>query len=322
MIRVKFEEPESYRSKLKGFLWYSFLLVACFGMGYGVVNLLFAQTTEGFNDGYIDVSDPIIPRTFWDGLKEYINDQDSLTNIRTPTFLGNHPDEWGRTLLAVRNKSGGYLHAGDAVKWDTTRVVVGDTTKNKAMRVENDLSAEGGFHWILVVGDGTASDDSLLLYGLDEDGDAVAEVLVINDGADGLTKSAYKWTQVDSAEDGQAASGWDSYDVIAIPWCGVTSTSGTTYDFAGVVVGSVASAARIDSVADNGLGYICIYGVTQAYCDGNSTAIWPGDVLTLAAGGDMIPAAKMDSSYAGYTVARALEYQDADNTLTRVFVLP
>jgi len=298
------------------FIIYSILFVLL-SMAFNAV--LYGQTTEGFTDEYEATDEYQIFKFWYDDFKIYINRQDSLTNLRTPVFLGATLEEWPRVLVPVRNKSGGTLNLGDVCIWDTTEIVVCDTAANETARIEIDLSDEGGWHSIIAgAKTGSASDDSLWIYGLDQDGSAQSEILVITDGdADQHTKSAYRWTQIDSVKDSQAATGWTTYRVRGQPFMGVTTSASASTDFAGVFVGSVASAARTATVADNALGYICVYGVTKAYLDAASTNVWVGDLLEMAAGGDLIA-----GNTFGEVVARSMEFQDSDDALTRVFVLP
>ena len=94
-----------------------------------------------------------------------------------------------------------------------------------------------------------------------------------------------------------------------------------SYDFAGIVEGGYqADGDWEEIIPDNAEGYIILQGISKAVCDGGSTAIWPGDLLTPAAGGDFAPVANMDSSFAMTTVARALEPCTANNTTIRVMV--
>lgn len=278
------------------------------------------QTTEGWTDEFGNTFPMNVSGARW--IEAYIDEADSAWHTFSPKIMGQTILEWPAEYMPVRNKEGDTLKVGDACVFDTTRIAIADTVKAKPARIENDLTDEGGYHWIYVVADGTASDDSLWLWGLDEDGTAQAEVLVINDGAASYTKSAYMWTQIDSIKDDQSAQGWDSYDVCGLSFMGVRASDGVDYAFAGIMVGSgwTPTGLSLTYTLDNAVGFICVKGVCQGTIDGNSTNVWPGDQLTTAASGDLAPAAKQDSSYAGYPRITALELIDADNTKGMVLV--
>jgi hypothetical protein len=285
-----------------------------------MIGTAIGQTVEGVTDDPRDIFSYDLGEYWWGFMQDYIADQDSGYQTFSPQVIGQDPLEWPAIYMPVLNKEADTLVAGDVVVWDTTRIAVADTLKAKPGRIENSLTAEGGYYWLYVVADGTASNDSLWLYGKDEAGAAQTEIVVITGGATTYTRSAYMWTDVDSAEDNQAAQGWDSWDLCALPWMGVRASDGTSLDIAGVVVGSGWTRDGLSSteILDNTIGFICVQGVCQAYIDGGTTDAWPGDMLRPTSGGDLIRAT--DSTYVAYQWIQCLELITADNTKGRVWI--
>lgn len=285
-----------------------------------------SQTTEAWTDDLTSEYDQDIGHTWWTWVKPFIENKvaegDSAAREMSPLILGRTLEEEGRILLAVRNKAGSTLSLGDVAVYDSTRITVCDTTKEKAARIEIDLSDEGGWLNLYVVADGTASNDTLDIYGLDEDGASQSENLAITDGANSYTRSAYRWTQIDSVSNADYTGGWDSYDVYALAYCGVIAGGGATYDFAGIVAGRDSSGTWVDYIIDNAVGFIAISGVSPAVVDGNSTAVFPGMLLEMAASADLAPFAHTDSLDYKSVVARALEPAFIANETIDVFVNP
>lgn len=281
-----------------------------------------SQTTPGWSDApTTNVSDLIIPWPYTRTLNRHIDDRDSAYNRYTPKFLGQTQEEQGCILIPVLNQEGATLTRGDVCVWDSTRIVVCDTTKNKKARIEDDLSSTGGWYTALyVVADGTASNDTLNIYGLDSAGVAQAETLAITDGANSYTKSANHWSQIDSVKDVQSAAGWDSYDVNAIMYGAVRASDSASDNFAGIAAGRDSSGTWLNYIIDNTVGYVVTHGIIHATCDGASTALYPGSMLQMAAGGDLV--AFSDTTHSFRVVARAMEFLNADNTSIPVFVNP
>jgi len=248
-----------------------------------IIASAFAQTPRtSYTDYY-----PTIPSN-WIQLRDWIQYEELRGQVLTPRYLGTTIAEEGRLLFTVLNKEGDTLDVGATVVWDTTRIAVCDTAAGKTARIEIDLSDEGGAHSLYVyAASGSSSDDSLWIYGLDADGAAQSETLPITDGDDQvLTASAYWWTQIDSVMDSQATSGWTTYQVIALPICGVRASDQAEGDFAGVVVGGKdASGAWEDYIPDNDIGFVCIQGMTDARIETDGSYLWPGQQLYPAAGG-------------------------------------
>ncbi len=285
---------------------------------------LTSQTTEAWTDDLTTAYRQDVAAYWWNDVKSYFNNKiaegDSATRRMSPEFLGQSIEEEGRILLPIRNKAGSTLALGVSVVWDSTGITICDTLKEKPARILIDLSDEGGWLGVIAVAAGTASNDTLDIYGLDEDGAAQTENLAITDGAASRTKSAYRWTQIDSVDNSDYTGGWDSYILQGIPYCGVTSAAGATYTFAGVIAGRDSSGTWVDWIIDNGVGYIVIQGVTAAVVDGNSTAVYPGMLLTLANTGDFAPFAHTDSSDTGKPVVRALEAAFVADAVIDVFI--
>ena len=287
-----------------------------------------SQTTEAWTDDLTSEYDQDIGHTWWTLVKPFIENKvaegDSAAREMSPLILGRSIEEEGRILFAIRNKSGGTLSLGDAAIYDTTRIGGCDTAATKTARILIDLSDEGG--WLNLIANaetGSASDDSLWIYGLDDEGAAQTEIIVITDGdSDTYTLSANRWTQIDSVKDSQAAAGWTTYQVFAVPYCGVTGSAGDTYDFAGIVSGRDSSGTWVDYIIDNAVGFITISGVSPAVVDGNSVKVWTGDLLKLAANSDLVAFAHTDSSDNGKIVARALQPMFSDDGTIDVFVNP
>jgi hypothetical protein len=282
-----------------------------------------AQTSPGWTDApTTDIRDRYIPTTWNKSLMRFIDDRDSSYNRYTPKMLGQTLEEQGCVLGVVLNQEGSDLVRGDVCVWDSTRVVVCDTVKNKPGRIEDDLSGRGGWYSMLyVVADGTASDDSLVITGLDEDGAAQSETLVITDGANSYTLSANKWSKVLTVSDAQSSSGWDSYDVCATMYGAIRASDGASDNFAGVVAGYFDTDGDWqDSIPDNNIGFVVTHGVIEAFCDGASTPLYNGSMLQMAAGGDAVAFA--DTTHSFRVIARALEFLNADNSLIPIFVNP
>ena len=288
------------------------MLVMILALSYG----LQAQTTAGWTDDpATTVLEPFWTSAFSPGVLDYVNDRDSVWHERVPIKLGKTLEERGSIYLPVLNVEGSTLERGTVCVYDSTRILVADTTKELNASIQDDLSDYTGLYTasIVVIGDGTAADDSLWIYGLDADGASQSEVLVITDGANSYTKSANSWTQIDSVKDSQASGGWDSYDVIAYVFGAVRESDGNSYDFAGIVAGRDSSGTWVNHILDNNIGYAIISGVSLATCDGGSTTIYPGTLLAMAAGGDLTPFAHTDSSDVSRPVAMALDFLNADN---------
>ena len=315
-----------------------------------------SSTSQSFFDPYIG---EWWYSTLKDSLVNWMRAQDSIWAEKSPLFLGKTIEVHGRVLQKVRCKEGDTLKVGDVAVWDTTAIAIADTAATKTARLENDLSAEGGYYQIYVYAlTGSSSDDSLWIYGLDADGAAQTEIIVVADGdTEVKTESAYWWSEIDSIKDSQSSAAWTTYQVIGIPVFGVRGSDGSSGDFAGIVSGYYASGTWTEYILDNEEGYICIYGVHPARCDGASTYIFPGDRLMPKAGADLTPwtpptvattftqdslstlAAYVDialpidsllvkghgtSTVSGvyHYAARAMEMSTADNTLIYVYVLP
>lgn len=241
---------------------------------------------------------------------DYINVQDDSVESQSTHaanyYLGFAPATPGAINFPVWNKSGGALAQGDVCVWDSVKIAVtADTAKLKPARLVNTLTAEGGpCYLIACASSGTASNDSLWIYGKDSVGTARTEIVIVVNSAQ-YTRSNYLWTDVDSVEDNQSAGGWSTYIVYAEPYLGVTTSGGAVIRFAGMATGAI---------ADNDSGHVANggAGIAWATVDGGSTAIWPGDLLYPAASGDLAPATATASAT---TTGSATFTQDSLSTL-------
>ncbi len=224
----------------------------------------------------------------------------------------------GTLLMKTHNKSGTDIVAGDFLVWDndTTIVVatavVGYTDATIAASLSTE-TANGGKFSLVTEAMGTVAADTMFIRGLDGNGVRQTLRYALTDGA--TTKSwaksgttRYYWTQIDSVS-AEAVDGADSVRVYAYGYATVMQSDGANTDFAGV--------CHSDSLKDNNVGFVCVYGPIDGVVDAGSNDASPGVLLELASGGDAV----VDTSPStAQNVARCMEFSNADNQTIRVFV--
>ncbi len=256
------------------------------------------------------------------------------TEVRAPEFVlgsaASSVDSLGRIINTVRNKSGATLVAGMVVEWDTLEVKWDSITTPFAVYTDTAsiLSTEGVPVGLKVKVWGTPSNDSFFVYGttINNDGvtqDATTETMLLNVAND-TRYSDYIWSAIDSVlSDSGAATATDSLILSLVPCQGVVLGGVTPHFIAGVVVST--------TIADNGIGEICVYGAAQARSKtASGTFVKGGYPVRAGADGTVListaAGAAVDSAivYWGTIVGRALGTKDdvSDTTTIWIFVDP
>lgn len=172
-------------------------------------------------------------------------------------------DSTGRMTMLVRNKNGDSLHRGRVVAWDTVLIAWNEIKilPNVAYKDATGIfDSEGGPNGIQIVVKGTPTQDSVLIYGttMSHSGGiaSTTEIIELGTTVNDIRYSDYIWTAVDSIFcDSTSDAGVDSIAAFLIPYRGVVMAIATSMNIAGVIVS--------DSILDNGIGEICIYGEAE-----------------------------------------------------------
>lgn len=216
----------------------------------------------------------------------------SQTEVSSPEFVlgsGSSVDSLGRMVMYVRNKSGATLAIGRVVSWDTTEFQINEikVLPNVAWTdTGSAFTTEGAPNGIKIVGNGTPSNDSVYIYGTAITGTntiaSTSEVFNLGTTANDIRYSGYLWDSIDSIKvDSGAAAGVDSLSVSISPFRGVKMAVAADLSVAGVV---------LESIADNAVGQICVYGEALVRTKpGSATYIRNGWPLVAGASGTALP---------------------------------
>ena len=230
----------------------------------------------------------------------------------------------GAIQQKVFNVSGSSIPAGDFLVWDAgPAITVVDATEkgytSAQVTIADDLTdetANGGWFSLIASIVGTADADSIQVWGKDEDGDAQSVTLALTDGATTTTMVLgtagtvrLYWTDIDSVSTEKSNGGsLTNITVTAEGYATVIASDGANTDFAGVAIATI---------ADNDVGFICIYGPVDGVVDAATTVGGPGTLLELASGGDAITDAAATTAK---NVGVLLEDSNKDNFKGRCFI--
>ncbi len=236
----------------------------------------------------------------------------------------------GAVILSVHNVSGSGISAASAVVWDAGPVVavVGDAvTKSASLTITGDLTTEtanGGKFSLRATISGTSGNyDTITVVGLDAYGTSQTVSLSITGEAAGQAAATLVRTNTLNSSDSETLY-WtdiisvsatsaqcpvsDNITLTAYGYATVKESDGNNTDFAGVTV---------DSIPDNNIGPICVYGPVLATVDANSNDAGPGVMLEVTSSGDLVTDT---AATVGKTVGRAMEYSNLANYAIRVFL--
>lgn len=193
-------------------------------------------------------------------------------------YLGTTYTTGGRVMIKVHNRTSSAMAVGDAVDWNVTAVELHDyisDVESTVTTLDEELADSSGYWSIYVITKGTADGDSVTIYGTNLAGGA-DQSAVDTVGTTANDERAFPgfWSQIDSftTNGGGSALDIDSLRLMAVPYMSVEDASSKSLTFAGIVYPSAISADET--------GWITIWGVCQATCDGAETdCIKPGDLL-------------------------------------------
>lgn len=263
----------------------------------------------------------------------------SVDEVRAPELrLGEGSattaDSLGRVIITVRNKQGAVVHKGRVVEWDTTFIafpISGLVLPNvKYTDTGSVITTEGGPVGFKITLKGTPTDDTLNIWGVAITGpstltheyvDTVGFGTTIND----VLYSSVVWASIDSLKfDSGAAAGPDSIVLQLTAVRGVKLATSGSFFCAGVVTS--------DSMLDNGLGNICVFGEALIKTKpGSGVYVRSGWPLVAADAGIVHPlpiaqfvADSLALNYTGKIVGYALGNKDdvSDTTNVWMFVSP
>lgn len=226
-------------------------------------------------------------------------------------------DSLGRVTVAARNKSGAARGSGRVVELDTTFVTLNQhkiLPQIAYVDTGGIITTEGAPVALRLTAAGTPSNDSAYVYGTVLTGltttAAATEVLNFGTTANDIRFSSYLWTDIDSIKyDSGAVAGMDSLKAAVCSAFGVNLVDASTFKAFGVIVS--------DTVADNGLCEVCIYGATKVDCKtAAGTYFRPGFPLVCGASGSALPLAAAswatvpDTNIVGFGIASKDDVSD------------
>lgn len=207
--------------------------------------------------------------------------------------------------MSFRNKSGSSIAVGEPVKIDGTSItVVTNAAAADDMTIANDLSAEGGWYYPMVVVSTNQGDTlTCTITGTDQDGAAQTETVTFT-AAGVIKKSSKLWKTI---SDFDAANLSGNVQIYAYCPNGITDAASDNTNVVGFATAAIADNAEGD------IATIGCSGAMEVPCRG--AAIIPGDTLSPAGSG------YLDEDTKGIAVALEPTISAAANESIRVLLM-